>query len=290
MIRYRISIFLSQTLQCCGTATKSPLKVRVRAVFSRMHGAVGRWSPIVARASSSCRRGLFSHDFVMHAVLVVPLLAARPAEVWRRRAMGRRFRRRKRFRRTSLLTRRESSPPRILVAEAFPGFLRRCFFCPCIPPSDKAFSETTLLVPSAGRFGGCSSVAGHCRPPRRAALSLAYGTRPWIVRALRLLHSRGGILLRFARGKRPFSRAQAPISSIASASRCPFSAQELLPGPSLRQARPLGSAPPPECPRPSARPSPEVFPCSRGECGGRETVRDFPVRARHAPSFAEGFL
>ncbi len=33
----------------------------------------------------------------MHAVLVVPLLAARPAEVWRRRAMGRRFRRRKRF-------------------------------------------------------------------------------------------------------------------------------------------------------------------------------------------------
>lgn len=223
----------------------------------------------------------------MHAVLVVPLLAARPAEVWRRRAMGRRFRRRKRF------------PAHVAVDEArvaaadscsraFPGFLRRCFFCPRIP-SDKAFSETMLLVPSAGRFGGCRSVAGHCRPPCRAALSLAYGTRLWTMRALRLLHSRRGILLRFARGKRPFSRAQAPISSIASASRCPFSAQELPPGPPLRQARPLGSASPPERPRLSARPSPKFFPCSRGGCEGRASVRGFPVRARHAPSFAVSF-
>lgn len=92
-----------------------------------------------------------------------------------------------------------------------------------------------LLVPSAGRFGGCRSVAGHCRPPCRAALSLAYGTRPWTVRALRLLHSRECIPVALCPGQTaflsgsgaplvdclcvplPFSRAGAPARSFITA-------------------------------------------------------------------------
>lgn len=261
MIRYRISIFLSQTSQRCGTATKSPLKARVRAVFSRMHGAVGRRSPHRRSGVVFLPTGLFSHDFVMHAVLVVPLLAARPAEVWRRRAKGRRFRRRKRF------------PAHVAVDEArviaaadsccrgFPRILAEVlFFAHAFRRRIKRFLKRRSL------FRLRAALAAAVPSPDIVA-RLAARRFPW----------------RTARGRGlrvPFvcstpgeasccalPGANGPASPSSGSGRvdlpCVPFPRAWTPGHGYHGRRPLGSAPPPERPRLSARPLPEVFPCAR---------------------------